>query len=180
MKTEHQKIHDRQIKQKEQFIELFKKTPIVQIVCERVGISRATYYRWQKEDSSFYTEIVKSEQEGRSFLNDAMESILIQKAKDGDTTALIFYLKNNHPRYSESWSSIQPTDIASIADYLKNYSDDPSGDKTFIASLFEKRIPYRVARQILRSMRFLALKEEKQSEIKKVDLLTRLADVKNS
>lgn len=179
MKTEHQKIHDRQSKQKEQFIELFKKTPIVQIVCERVGISRATYYRWQKEDPSFYAEIVKSEQEGRSFLNDAMESILIQKAKDGDTTALIFYLKNNHPRYSESWSSIQPSDITAIVDYLKNYSDDPSGDKTFIASLFEKRIPYRVARQILISMRYLAIKEEKQGEMKKVELLSQLAKVKH-
>jgi hypothetical protein len=179
MKTEHQKIHYRQSKQKEQFIELFKKTPIVQIVCERVGISRATYYRWQKEDSSFYAEIVKSEQEGRSFLNDAMESILIQKAKDGDTTALIFYLKNNHPRYSESWSSIQPIDITAIVDYLKNYSDDPSGDKMFIASLFEKRIPYRVARQILKSMRFLAIKGERQSEMKKIELLSQLEKVKH-
>lgn len=177
METEHQKILDRQNRQKEEFKKHFRKTPIVQLVCERVGIARSTYYRWQKEDSSFYTQIVECENEGRSFLNDAIESTLIQKAKNGDITAIIFYLKYNHPRYSDSWGAILPTDITCIVDYLKNAVSNPSGDRAFISSLFEKRIPYRVARLILLSMRQLALGERQHADEMKVDLLTRLQDL---
>jgi len=38
-------IEKRQSKNKEQLLEILKKTPIVQIACEKAGVGRATYYR---------------------------------------------------------------------------------------------------------------------------------------
>ena len=35
---------------KELLVEQLKKTPIVQVVCEKIGVSRASYYRWRKDD----------------------------------------------------------------------------------------------------------------------------------
>ncbi len=32
---------------------LLKKTPIVQVACERSSVGRATYYRWKKDDADF-------------------------------------------------------------------------------------------------------------------------------
>lgn len=177
MKTEHKKIQDRQQRYKEQFIELFSKTPIVQLVCERVGISRATYYRWVKEDSNFYAKVLASQQEGREYINDALESRLIQLAKEGNITAIIYYLKYNHPRYSDSWSAIELKDIKAIVDYLKNSHDDITQDRAFISSLFEKRLPYRVAKEILITMRQLKRQEMQKAEQTKVDLLNKLSNI---
>lgn len=42
-------------KNKELVIQQLKKTPIVQVSCEKVGIGRATFYRWKQEDQDFAT-----------------------------------------------------------------------------------------------------------------------------
>ena len=47
-------IEKRQSKNKEQLLEILKKTPIVQIACEKAGVGRATYYRWRKDDPRIY------------------------------------------------------------------------------------------------------------------------------
>ena len=46
-------IQKRMDNNKELVVEQLKKTPIVQIACEKTGIGRATYYRWRKEDAEF-------------------------------------------------------------------------------------------------------------------------------
>ena len=43
--------------QKKLVVEQLKKNPIIQFVCERSGVSRATFYRWQKEDADFTKEV---------------------------------------------------------------------------------------------------------------------------
>ena len=40
-------------KSKQLLIEQLRKTPIVLVACEKMGISRATFYRWFKEDEKF-------------------------------------------------------------------------------------------------------------------------------
>ena len=40
-------------KDKELILEQLRKTPIVQVACEKTGIARATYYRWRKKDKRF-------------------------------------------------------------------------------------------------------------------------------
>lgn len=77
-----------------------KKTPIVQVACERTGISRATYYRWRKDDPEFADKADIAIDEGLNLINDMAESQLISAIKDRNLTGIIFWLKNHHKNYS--------------------------------------------------------------------------------
>lgn len=92
-------IGKRQIKEKESIIEQLKKLPIVQIACEKTGIGRTTYYRWRKEDTEFAEKTDESVQTGRNLINDMAESQLLSEIKEKNMTAIIFWLKHNHPIY---------------------------------------------------------------------------------
>ncbi|MFH1601646.1 MAG: phBC6A51 family helix-turn-helix protein [Candidatus Shapirobacteria bacterium] len=92
-------IAKRQTKNKELILKQLKKTPIVQIACERVGIGRATYYRWRKDDSKFTKASDKALLDGNLLVNDMAESQLMSAIKDKNMTAIIFWLKHHHPAY---------------------------------------------------------------------------------
>lgn len=74
--------------------------PIVQVVCEKTGVGRSTYYRWRKEDSDFKKEADKALRKGSLLINDLAESQLISAIKDKNLTAIIFWLKYHHPAYT--------------------------------------------------------------------------------
>jgi ACT domain-containing protein len=93
-------IEKRQSKNKEQLLEILKKTPIVQIACEKAGIGRATYYRWRKEDSEFAKESDQALLDGSLLINDMAESQMMSAIKDKNMTAIIFWLKHHHPAYA--------------------------------------------------------------------------------
>ena len=81
-------------------LEHLRKTPIVQLVCEKSGIGRATYYRWRKEDQSFAEMADQALQESVSLINDLAESQLLSSIRDRNMTAIIFWLKYRHKSYS--------------------------------------------------------------------------------
>lgn len=178
MKTNSKKIIDRQLKEKELFLERYRKTPIIQSVCEQLNIGRTTYYRWIAEDSDFYQKTIEALQEGRNYLNDVMEYKLVQKAINGDLTAIIFFLKYNHPRYSDRWDAINPEDIKTIVEYLKFSPQDYANDRAFISKLFERRLPYHLAKQVFDTMKQLQKIDDKTTESKKIDLLHQLTQRK--
>ncbi len=97
---ENKTIGKRQDTFKELLIEQFKKTPIVQIACEKVGIGRATYYRWKKDDEEFSQTAEEALYEGKLLVNDMAESQLISEIKNKNMAAIIFWLKHNHPSFS--------------------------------------------------------------------------------
>ncbi len=81
-------------------VKQLKKTPIVQVSCKKVGISRATFYRWKKEDKKFAQDVEAAIEEGLGLINDMAESQLITAIKEGNLTGIIFWLKNHHRQYS--------------------------------------------------------------------------------
>lgn len=81
-------------------LEQFKKTPVIEVACKKLGISRATYYRWCKEDPEFAQESEFAINEGSQVVNDMAESKLISAIKDGNMTGIIFWLKNHHRNYA--------------------------------------------------------------------------------
>ncbi len=85
---------------KELLIDQLKKTPIVQIACEKTGVGRATYYRWRKEDSEFAGLADEAIAEGNELVNDMAESQLMAAIRDGNLGGIIFWLKHHHPRYA--------------------------------------------------------------------------------
>ena len=86
-------------KNKEVLIEQLKRTPIVQVACEKCGVPRSTYYRWHKEDEEFAESADTALIDGSKIINDLAESQLITAIKDQNLTAIIFWLKNHHASY---------------------------------------------------------------------------------
>lgn len=168
METPHQKILDRQEKQKQEFVEAFKKMPNVLAICQRMGIGRTTYYRWLKEDASFSQQVNEAESQGREHLNDAIELALIQKAKEMNPTAMIYYLKHNHPRYAESLSGISPNKIAEIAKYVDNHDNGFLNVRKFFSKLIRWGLPPKIGRYIFS---LFALLEKKENTVRMNNML---------
>ncbi len=87
-------------KQKQALLEQLKKTPIVQIACEKLGIARATYYRWRQSNKKFAKLADEAIKDGSLLINDMAESQLISAIRDRNLTATIFWLKNHHNSYA--------------------------------------------------------------------------------
>lgn len=90
----------KQSKQKEALVEQIKKAPIIQLACERVGLSRATFYRWRKDDEKFAEAVEEALESGSAIINDLAESKLISAIKEQNLTAIIFWLKHHHRAYA--------------------------------------------------------------------------------
>jgi len=93
-------IKERQQTEQQALLENLKKTPIIQLACEKSGIGRTTYYRWLKEDADFAAQAKEALKQGTEFMNDYAESQLLSAIKDKNLTAIIFWLKNKHKDYS--------------------------------------------------------------------------------
>lgn len=93
-------IQKRKKADQELLLENLKKTPIVQLACEKSGIGRATYYRWRKENLKFAEAADQALQESVALINDLAESQLLSSIRDKNMTAIIFWLKYRHKSYS--------------------------------------------------------------------------------
>lgn len=78
-----------------------RKTPIVQVVCEKTGVARSSFYRWKTEDAKFAEEADKAVEEGRGMINDLAESQLVSSIQGKNMTAVIFWLRSHHPSYKQ-------------------------------------------------------------------------------
>ena len=115
--------------QKAELLEQLKKTPIIQTACNKVAVGRSTYYVWRKDDKEFARSADKALREGKGFISDMAISQLIKKIQEGNTTSLIFWLKNHHADYNdriihehehEHHFEISQKEQGSIAQALRN------------------------------------------------------------
>lgn len=116
MKTKQQKLL---------FIEALRKTPIIQVVCERTGISRTTYYRWKEVDEDFADAVSSALNEGIALVNDMAETQLITSIKEKNMSAIAYWLNHRHPAYarrlisSEQKTRLSPEQLSLIQTCLK-------------------------------------------------------------
>lgn len=93
-------IQKRQLSKRSALLQELLKTPVVQVACQKIGIARATYYRWRKDNPDFSQEADAALEEGSAFINDIAESQLLSAIKDQNMTAIIFWLKHHHKTYT--------------------------------------------------------------------------------
>jgi hypothetical protein len=86
---------------KDKFLEELAKTPIVQIACEKSGISRQTYYRWRKEDIDFSLEADNALSQGEDLVNDVAESTVIRGVQNRDTGWTKLWLSHRHNKFKK-------------------------------------------------------------------------------
>ena len=86
-------------KDQQLIIEQLKKIPIVEIACEKIGISRSTFYRW-REDKEFADAADAAMKDGELFINDLSEAQVVSLIKEKNWPAISFWLRAHHPRYA--------------------------------------------------------------------------------
>jgi predicted DNA binding protein len=84
-----------------QFLEELRKVPIVQVACEKTGISRNTLYRWKRTDPEFTIAFDEAMAEGEALVNDMSESQLLTLIKEKNFSALSFWLRHRNPRFKD-------------------------------------------------------------------------------
>lgn len=92
-------VDDRIARDKELLIEQLRKTPVAQIACEKTQIGRTTYYRWRREDPNFAEDADAALGEGRLLMNDMAESQLLVAIRDGNFSAVTYWLRHHHASY---------------------------------------------------------------------------------
>jgi predicted site-specific integrase-resolvase len=102
-----------------QFLEELKKVPIVQVACEKTGVSRNTVYRWKRDDKDFAAEFDDALAEGVNYVNDMSESQLLQLIKDQNFSAVRFWLNKRHPAYKEKLEVVNKHEVIELTDSQK-------------------------------------------------------------
>ena len=107
-------------------------------IADKIGIAHRTFERW-KADHSQIRQAIKG---GKEVANFVIENELYKKAKSGNVTAMIFYLKNNYrDKYTDDVTNpaLRQAQIrkanaeADIAAYkAKLLTEADKGDRTVI------------------------------------------------
>ena len=88
------------ISTKAKFLEALTELPFISYASRRIGISRATIYRWMKKDPKFKKKVETAQQEGHTILSEIAEYVLMKKIKkEEDLNAVKYYLSRIEPRY---------------------------------------------------------------------------------
>lgn len=93
-------IKARQNKLKTTFLEQLKRNPTIETSCQKVGVGRATVYRWMKTNRKFAKQVDEALVEGRAFMSDIAESQLFSLIGERELSAIRLYLTTHNPRYS--------------------------------------------------------------------------------
>ncbi len=93
-------IEARKSREQAMLLEQLRKMPIVQIACEKAGVSRATYYRWKKEDEIFAKVAEEALSDGTALVSDMAESQLLSQIRDNNLGAIMYWLKHRNPNYN--------------------------------------------------------------------------------
>ena len=88
-------------KVKDAFLDELRKIPIVQVACEKTGVSRNSIYRWKREDKAFEKEMEEALVEGEALVNDMSESQLLTLIKEKNFSAVRFWLNRRHPKFKD-------------------------------------------------------------------------------
>ena len=88
-------------KVKEHFLEQLRRVPIVQVACEKCGISRNSVYRWKNTDKEFFKAMEEAIAEGEALVNDMGESQLLSLIREKNWPAISFWLRHRNPKFRD-------------------------------------------------------------------------------
>jgi hypothetical protein len=120
---------------KKKFLEELCDIPIVSVVCKRVNISKATIYRWKKEDKEFAKHMEETLSVGRHTVNDLAESKLINLIKKESIQAIRFWLEGNDKRYYKPRKAIEAPPIQRTFTTMKIQIVQPTDTETDITEI---------------------------------------------
>lgn len=102
-------------------------------IATNMGICRDTLIQWKKK----FPDISDTLKKGKEVVDYQVENALLNKALGGDTTALIFWLKNRKP---EKWRDKQDVEHLGRLDIRKVYESMSEEELIKLAERYEKVI----------------------------------------
>ncbi len=85
-------------------LEELERTPIIQVVCEKFGISRQTFYRWMNENEDSFNDVNKALGFGIGLVNDVAESNVLAGIKNKDAGYTKYWLSHRHSAYRKPFT----------------------------------------------------------------------------
>ncbi len=105
-------------------LEELERTPIIQVVCEKLGISRQTFYRWMNESEENFNDVKKALSAGVNLVNDVAESNILNAIKNKDLASTKYWLSHRHESYKKPFTHRDATgdifEMKRIEDYYRN------------------------------------------------------------
>lgn len=105
----------KKIKYQDQFLDELRKVPIVQVACEKTGLSRNSVYRWRKEDKVFAENMDQALKEGEDLVNDMSESQLLTLIKEKSYQAISFWLRHRNVKFKNRLEVTTKQDIEALS-----------------------------------------------------------------
>lgn len=103
-----------------QILEELEKCGIVQVACDKVGISRNTFYRWLKEDEDFLNQVNTSITMGIGVVNDVAVSNVLEGIKRKDIVSTKYWLSHRHPDFRKPYVyKIDTEDVLARLRYMQ-------------------------------------------------------------
>ena len=85
---------------KQKLVQQLKEIPIPTYVCQKLGVPKATYYKWRKTDDAFRAASDEAILTGKLSINDVAKSQLVKLINNGDYRSISFWLKHNDPDFN--------------------------------------------------------------------------------
>lgn len=102
-------------------LEELERTPLVQTACEKLGISRNTFYRWMKEDEKFLEKVTNALSLGNGLVNDVAVSNILAGIKAKDFKSTVYWLNRKHPDFKQPYRErIDADDILEYSRILRD------------------------------------------------------------
>lgn len=99
---------------RDKFIAKLESTGLIAHACKATGVSRASVYRWLKEDKEFAKQVESAIEIGRDDWSDLSESKLLEAVRRGDPWAIRYWLEFNSSRYYKPRKAIQAPPVQRI------------------------------------------------------------------
>ncbi len=126
----------RTLRDRSKLLELLEKNPSISYACEKVGVSRSTFYRWMKSNAEFRRKVERYREISRERWNDLAEAVLMKQVQKGDMRAVQYYLGHNHPQYmSKAIDNLEAVRKQAIQDYQERNTLSPQDEKRIITAL---------------------------------------------
>lgn len=94
-------------------------------IAKNCGCNAGTLYEWKKK----YPEISEALKKGKEVVDYEVENALLQSARDGNTTAQIFWLKNRRPdKWRDKQLEVNSTGDQEALSSLYDALEEPDGD----------------------------------------------------
>jgi hypothetical protein len=87
----------------DKLVEELERTPLVQTACEKVGITRNTFYRWIKEDEELFKRVNEALSLGTGLVNDVAVSNVLSGIKNKDPMFTKYWLDRKHPDFRKPY-----------------------------------------------------------------------------